>query len=114
MRKEGTAVPGQGGGCGWDGPALCERDPRAPRARQGLPRGSPGPVLPRCSKPQNKGDVAAVDSQDKIIVVGHFFFCVSLRHDFFPSKFVLLPSTPRVERESVLKAAAEIAETFPS
>lgn len=102
-------MPGQGGGCGWGGPALCERDPRAPRARQGLPRGSPGPP-----NPQNKGDVAAVDSQDKIIVVGHFFFCVSLRHDFFPSKFVLLPSTPGVERESVLKAAAEIAETFPS
>lgn len=60
---------------------------------------------------------AVVDSQDKIIVVGFFSPCisVSLRNIFFSRKSVLLPSTPNVRRESVLKATAEIADRpFPS
>lgn len=69
---------------------------------------------------RTKEAVAVVDSHDKVIVVGFiFFFSASVCHleifFFFSRKSVLLPSAPSVKRESVLKAAAEIADRpFPS
>lgn len=78
------------------GPAWCDHRLGDIGDRQGSHRSS----VPTARVLQNTADVAPVDSHHKIIVVGFFFFCVSFRNNFFSSKFVLLPSTPKAKRES--------------
>lgn len=80
---------------------LCEQGPPRPPCQAGPPGGLPLGEAALCSPPvlhsppRTNADVAVVDSQDKIIVVGHVFFCVSLRHDFFLANLFSSPPPPK-------------------
>lgn len=115
-KRRGPAAAGAQRYCASAGSGGAGREPQVGCTGRVLPARSFFFSLQEFYSP-TRTKAAVVDSQDKIIVVGFFFPCisVSLRNIFFSRKSVLLPSTPNVRRESVLKATAEIADRpFPS
>lgn len=91
------------------GPAWCDHRLGDIGDRQGSHRSS----VPTARVLQNTADVAPVDSHHKIIVVGFFFSVCHLEIIFFLANLFSSPPPPK-RKGNLLKAAAEIAETFPS